>query len=135
MGICVRQTGLSTPHAYVLRMVLSEPGISQKQLAEELHLDPSTVTRFVDTLAASAGASRYQPHQPTFRRRVPDCGRKTVAEKRDKIGEVLFLAMQTRLGDKYFRGWSPHCGKQEAHWSSHKKFTLIFVCTTIISHE
>ncbi len=43
-----RQTGLSAPHAYVMRLVLDDPGLSQKQLAEELHLDPSTVTRFID---------------------------------------------------------------------------------------
>ncbi|VAW65860.1 hypothetical protein MNBD_GAMMA08-1659, partial [hydrothermal vent metagenome] len=42
--------GLSPSHAYVLRLVLDQPGISMKQIAEELELAPSTVTRFIDSL-------------------------------------------------------------------------------------
>ena len=42
--------GLSPSHAYVLRVVLDQPGISMKLLSEELELAPSTVTRFVDSL-------------------------------------------------------------------------------------
>ncbi len=42
--------GLSPAHAYMLRAVLANPGISQKQLAEELRLEKSTITRFVDAL-------------------------------------------------------------------------------------
>ncbi|HFD81208.1 MAG TPA: MarR family transcriptional regulator, partial [Gammaproteobacteria bacterium] len=57
-----RKTGLSAPHAYVMRLVLSEPGISQKQLAEELHLDPSTVTRFVNALAERQLVRRDSNH-------------------------------------------------------------------------
>jgi DNA-binding MarR family transcriptional regulator len=41
---------LSPAHGYLLRLVLSEPGISQKNLAKELKLEKSTITRFVDTL-------------------------------------------------------------------------------------
>jgi len=42
--------GLSPSHAYVLRLVLNTPGLSMKQIAEDLELAPSTVTRFVDNL-------------------------------------------------------------------------------------
>jgi len=99
-----RQTGLSAPHAYVMRLVLSEPGISQKQLAEELHLDPSTVTRFVDALAERHLVRRDTSH--TDRRSaavLPTAEGKRLQKKLEKIGQGLFQTMQARLGDKGFR--------------------------------
>lgn len=44
-------TGLSPSHAFVLMLVIEEPGANQKRLAEALQLAPSTITRFLDTLA------------------------------------------------------------------------------------
>jgi len=41
---------MSPAHGYMLRVVLSHPGITQKQLAIELKLEKSTITRFVDAL-------------------------------------------------------------------------------------
>jgi len=41
---------VSPAHGYLLRMVLSNPGITQKQLTHELKLEKSTITRFVDVL-------------------------------------------------------------------------------------
>ncbi len=41
---------LSPAHGYMLRAILSEPGITQKQLGNELKLEKSTITRFVDAL-------------------------------------------------------------------------------------
>ena len=99
-----RQTGLSAPHAYVMRLVLSEPGISQKQLAEELYLDPSTVTRFVDALAERQLVRRDTSN--TDRRSaavLPTAEGKKLQKKLEKIGEGLFQAMRTRLGDKHFQ--------------------------------
>ena len=99
-----RQTGLSAPHAYVMRLVLSEPGISQKQLAEELHLDPSTVTRFVDALAERHLVRRNTSH--TDRRSaavLPTAEGKRLQKKLEKIGQGLFQTMQAKLGDKDFQ--------------------------------
>jgi len=45
-----RKTGLSPSHAFLVMLVNDHPGIGQKELCEQLHLAPSTVTRFVDTL-------------------------------------------------------------------------------------
>lgn len=47
-----RPVGLSPSHAFLLMLVLEEPGVSPSTLAERLHLAPSTVTRFVDSLVA-----------------------------------------------------------------------------------
>ncbi len=43
-------TGLSSSHALLLMLINEQPGISQKELAEAMHLAPSTMTRFVNVL-------------------------------------------------------------------------------------
>jgi len=99
-----RQAGLSAPHAYVMRLVLSEPGISQKQLAEELYLDPSTVTRFVDALTERRLVRRDTSR--TDRRSAavfPTAEGKRLQKKLERIGEGLFQTMRTKLGDKHFQ--------------------------------
>ena len=39
--------GLSAAHAYLIRLVLKQPGLLQKEIAEELFLEKSTITRFI----------------------------------------------------------------------------------------
>lgn len=41
---------LSPAHAFTLRVVLAKPGLMPKELAKELSLSRSTVTRFLDSL-------------------------------------------------------------------------------------
>tara|TARA_R110002167_G_C12653454_1_gene649342 strand:- start:666 stop:1088 length:423 start_codon:yes stop_codon:yes gene_type:complete len=41
---------LSPPHAFLLRVVLAKPGLMPRELAKELSLSRSTVTRFLDRL-------------------------------------------------------------------------------------
>ena len=45
-----RRTGLSPSHAFLMMLVNDHPGIGQKELCGQLHLAPSTVTRFIDAL-------------------------------------------------------------------------------------
>lgn len=99
-----RQTGLSPPHAYLMRLALDEPGLSQKQLAEALHLDPSTVTRFVDALAARQLVRRDTSSSDRRSATVfPTREGKRLQKKLEKIGEALFQTLRKRLGDKAFR--------------------------------
>ena len=42
--------GLSSSQAFQVMLVVEQPGISQKELAEYLNLAPSTVSRFTDKL-------------------------------------------------------------------------------------
>ena len=46
-----KTTGLSPAYAFMMMTVNDNPGLGQKELCEHLHLAPSTVTRFVDSLA------------------------------------------------------------------------------------
>lgn len=50
-----RHIGLSPSHAFLMMLVIKQPGITQKELSQALHLAPSTVTRFVDTLEFQRG--------------------------------------------------------------------------------
>ncbi|SFL53488.1 DNA-binding transcriptional regulator, MarR family [Paenibacillus sp. 1_12] len=45
-------TGLTPMYGYLIRLVIGDPGISQKELSEKLHITPSTLTRFIDKLEA-----------------------------------------------------------------------------------
>ena len=45
-----KKVNLSPSHAYLLILVLEEPGMQPMALSEELHLQPSTITRLVEKL-------------------------------------------------------------------------------------
>lgn len=45
-----RPFDLSPPHAFLLRVVLAKPGLFPRELAAELNLSRSTITRFLDSL-------------------------------------------------------------------------------------
>lgn len=45
-----RITGLSPTYAFLMIAVNDQPGISQKELGEILHIAPSTITRFIEKL-------------------------------------------------------------------------------------
>lgn len=46
------ELGLAPAHAYLLRLVLEKPGLVQKEIAQELSLEKSTITRFIDKMVA-----------------------------------------------------------------------------------
>jgi len=45
-----KKAGLSPSHAYLLMIVLDEPGVQPGALSAELHLSPSTITRLIEKL-------------------------------------------------------------------------------------
>ncbi|MGL5946450.1 MAG: MarR family winged helix-turn-helix transcriptional regulator, partial [Sediminibacterium sp.] len=45
-----KKVDLSPSHAYLLMLVLDEPGMQPGVLAEELQLSPSTITRLIEKL-------------------------------------------------------------------------------------
>jgi len=45
-----KRTGLSPSHAFLLYIVNTNDGIHQKKIGEMLHMTPSTITRFVQSL-------------------------------------------------------------------------------------
>lgn len=97
-----QKLGLSPAHAYLLRAVLAQPGMLQKNIAQELTLSPATVTRFIDAMAS----------QGLVERKVTADGReaKIYATKRarvlhrdlEKTGQALYSKMRGTLGVKKF---------------------------------
>ncbi|MES2004640.1 MAG: MarR family transcriptional regulator [Bacteroidota bacterium] len=45
-----KKIDLAPSHAYLLKLVLDEPGIQAGQIAEQLQLTPSTITRLIEKL-------------------------------------------------------------------------------------
>ncbi len=45
-----KKADLSPSHAYLLMIVLNEPGVQPGALSAELHLTPSTITRLIEKL-------------------------------------------------------------------------------------
>jgi DNA-binding MarR family transcriptional regulator len=45
-----KKVGLSPSHAYLLMMVIEEPGTQPTDLSKELHLTPSTITLLIEKL-------------------------------------------------------------------------------------
>jgi DNA-binding MarR family transcriptional regulator len=50
--------GLSPAHAYLIRLVLEKPGLMQKEIGQELHLEKSTITRFIDKMVEAGYLKR-----------------------------------------------------------------------------
>jgi len=93
-----KKFGLSPPHAYLLRLVLAEPGLLQREIAEELGISKSTVTRFIDSLEAqkllsrkTGGDAREQTIYPTNKARG-------MQQQLESSGEALYREMQKMIG-------------------------------------
>ncbi|MFV2054908.1 MAG: MarR family winged helix-turn-helix transcriptional regulator [Thiohalomonadales bacterium] len=93
---------LSPAHAYLLRIVLSRPGITSKELSAELQLEKSTISRFVDVLQkkkllirkkSMGGDAREQNIYPTSKAIKMHAAL-------DELGENLYQAMLSEIGEK-----------------------------------
>ncbi len=98
-----KRHGLSPAHGYLLRAVLSSPGMSQKELADELLLDPSTITRFIDALSARRLVER-RPSKDNAREStvVPTARGKALQKELEQTGYELYKSMRKTLGARRF---------------------------------
>ncbi|RDH82992.1 MAG: MarR family transcriptional regulator [endosymbiont of Galathealinum brachiosum] len=95
--------GLSPSHAYVLRVVLDQPGISMKQISEELELAPSTVTRFVDSLINKDFLKRVSNDDDKRGTQIfPTQQSKKIHRKLENTGQALYANMNEVIGKKAF---------------------------------
>lgn len=95
--------GLSPSHAYVLRVVLDQPGISMKQIAEELELAPSTVTRFVDSLINKGFLIRTSDDADKRGTHIsPSPQARSIHKKLEKTGQALYNNLNQIIGKKTF---------------------------------
>lgn len=59
-------TGLTPMYGYLIRLVIGNPGIPHKELAEKLYISPSTLTRFVDKLVSKQLVERQVQGKNVF---------------------------------------------------------------------
>lgn len=90
---------LSPPHAFLLRMVLAKPGLMPRELAEQLHLSRSTVSRFLDSLEKRDLLQRAMATSDGRELQVfPTPVAKALHKDLDKTGQRLTQHMRKLIG-------------------------------------
>lgn len=92
--------GLSPSHGYLLFAMAERPTASQKELSELMELDASTITRFIDTLAAKGLVEKTTRGKGAVFAITPE-GKKTYRAVR-KAMDGLYRSMQAHFGAKPF---------------------------------
>ena len=91
--------GLAPAHAYLLRLVLKKPGLLQKEIGEQLHLEKSTITRFVDKMVKQGYLIRQSSvvENVKYQHIFATTKAKNIAEKLEETGDELYKKMQQAI--------------------------------------
>ncbi len=96
-----RQFDLSPPHAFLLRAVLAKPGLLPRELAGELNLSRSTITRFLDSLEKRDLLVRMPTEKDGRELQIfPTKKANEIHQELDDIGKNLTKIMKERIGKK-----------------------------------
>ena len=92
--------GLSPSHAYLLRLVLAEPGLPQHSIAETMNLEKSTITRFIDKMESEGYITRKVPATRNTSEQViyPTEKAKRLHSQLERIGDELYDNMLKTIG-------------------------------------
>ncbi len=90
--------GLSSAHAYLLRVVLARPGITQREIGEILMLEKSTITRFINALETKGLLVRSGSADAREQRIVPSEAALGIHRELEQTGQALYTEMQRRIG-------------------------------------
>lgn len=93
---------LSPAHGYMLRAVLATPGVNQKELATNLKLEKSTITRFVDALQKKELVIRKKSGGVDGREQnvYPTAKAKKINTELEDLGDDLYKSMVSSIGKK-----------------------------------
>lgn len=93
--------GLSPSHAYLLRLVLMEPGLPQHTIAEIMNLEKSTITRFINKMESEGYIIRKVPKTRNTSEQViyPTQKAKQLHSQLEKIGDELYDNMLSTIGN------------------------------------
>ncbi len=97
-----QKLGLSPSHAYLLRAVLAQPGMLQKEIAQELTLSPATVTRFIDAMVAQGLVERKVTRDGREARIYATKRARSLHRDLEKTGQALYAKMRATLGVNKF---------------------------------
>jgi MarR family transcriptional regulator, organic hydroperoxide resistance regulator len=91
---------LSPSHAYLLRLVLSSPGLTPGQISQELKLEKSTVTRFLDALETKGLLRRKKGVSSDAREQgiYPTKKSENIAQALEQKGGELYQKMIDGIG-------------------------------------
>lgn len=97
-----RELELSPAHAYLLRLVLDDPNLTQKEIGDLLHLEKSTITRFVDKMVGDGYLVRCQvqveARSAIFVRPTKKALR--IKDRLNELGDELYRKMKALLGEE-----------------------------------
>ena len=97
-----KELGLAPSHAYLLRLILSQPGLSQKAITQELKLEKSTVTRFISKLEKEGYLIR-KADVTSDRRELnifPTKKSQKIHDRLETIGQELYQSMLENIGQE-----------------------------------
>lgn len=103
------KTGLAPSYAYVLQIVLSKPGIAQKEIGQHMMLTPSTITRFIDKLQVKGYINRKVEgkncyiHPTTKGKSLAPQLEQAMHELNESYGKVLGDAAVCELTQKIYQ--------------------------------
>jgi len=96
-----KEYDLSPPHAFLLRVVLAKPGLLPRELAHELKLSRSTITRFLDSLEKRGLLIRQTVETDKRELKVfPTKKSLEIHKKLDNTGKNLSSKMADIVGNK-----------------------------------
>jgi DNA-binding MarR family transcriptional regulator len=96
-----RSFDLSPPHAFMLRVVLAKPGLMPRELASELSLSRSTVTRFLDSLEKRGFLVRTMTAQDGREVQIfPTKSALAIHKELDQTGKKLSKIMHKLIGQQ-----------------------------------
>lgn len=90
--------GLSPSHAYTLRVILARPGLSQRDLGQELKLEKSTITRFVDALVEKSLVQRKAAENGRETALMPSAKARRLHKELEHQGDLLYQSLIDSLG-------------------------------------
>lgn len=92
---------LSPSHGYLLRVVLETPGLSQREISEELGLEKSTVARFVGKLEKRRLLSRRISAEDQREKTVmPTAKARALYADLEALGDELYQSMCAVVGKR-----------------------------------
>lgn len=90
---------LPPSHGYLVRLVLAQPGLTQQAIADELHLDKSTVARFLSQLEGKGLIERRQSDKNQREKFVyPTHSARAIEEELETLGAELYAEMGQLIG-------------------------------------
>ncbi len=95
-GEAFAEFDLSPAHAYLLRLLLEQPGLTQTQITRELKLEKSTVTRFVAVLESKKLVTKEKIGREVLA--YPTARAKALHQQLNVKGDELYQKMVDSLG-------------------------------------